>query len=240
LTAAVIATLVSVLVERRDQVRRLFFPALRRGRADFRISEKGKIGCVALSSDDCIGNGCGQTNSDDDSETPTNCPNDNEDSKKRGGIRNPVSLPRNHTGEGRRAGAGRRLGKTTAAVPREHPPPSGRGKIPGGIYDTAALGVLEALGSEERDGHVEYVFDGVSGCCLGVSFAMQTVNEALEEMTREKAGEDKDALAARAKRLAAVEGRLTKQERRATKAKKRSGNTPLRGPNSQYTMRWKG
>ena len=109
----------------------------------------------------------------------------------------------------------------------------------GAIYDTAALGVLEALGFEEQGGYVECMFDGSAGCGPGVPFATQTVNEALEEMMREQAAKDNDArTAAREKRLAAAEGRLTKQVRRAMKAKKKSGKAPLRGPNSQYLMRW--
>ena len=105
--------------------------------------------------------------------------------------------------------------------------------------DAAALGVLEALGFEEQGGYVECMFDGSAGCGPGVPFATQTVNEALEEMMREQAAKDNDArTAAREKRLAAAEGRLTKQVRRAMKAKKKSGKAPLRGPNSQYLMRW--
>ncbi len=43
----------------------------------------------------------------------------------------------------------------------------------------------------------------------------------------------------REERLAAAEGRLTKEERNAMKKKKTKHNdTPLRGPNSQNTMRW--
>ncbi len=43
----------------------------------------------------------------------------------------------------------------------------------------------------------------------------------------------------REQRLAAAEGRLTKEERNAIKKKKTTQNdTPLRGPNSQNTMRW--
>ena len=155
LAAAATGALVSVLVVRRDQVRRLFFPALRRGGADFRISERGEVGCDVSSSDDGIGgNECEQSKTDDDFETPTKFPVEDEGEtrlktairrlailrslsdlprsipyrhrrqSKRDRIRNPVGLPRNHTGGGRRAWAGRRLGKTTAAVPREHPPPS--------------------------------------------------------------------------------------------------------------------
>ena len=52
----------------------------------------------------------------------------------------------------------------------------------------------------------------------------------LTEYEREKIREE---------RLAAAEGRLTKQERNAMKQKKTSNSdSPLRGPNSQNTMRW--
>ena len=40
-------------------------------------------------------------------------------------------------------------------------------------------------------------------------------------------------------RLSAVEARMTKQEKQAMKQKKKPTNDdPLRGPNSQNTMRW--
>lgn len=43
----------------------------------------------------------------------------------------------------------------------------------------------------------------------------------------------------REERLAAAEGRLTKQERNAMKKKKTTNtDSPLRGPNSQNSMRW--
>lgn len=43
----------------------------------------------------------------------------------------------------------------------------------------------------------------------------------------------------REERLAAVEARMTKQEKIAMRQKKKSTNDePLRGPNSQNTMRW--
>ena len=43
----------------------------------------------------------------------------------------------------------------------------------------------------------------------------------------------------RKERLAAAESRLTKQEKKAMKQKKKdTSNEPLRGPNSQNTMRW--
>mmetsp|Transcript_15628 Transcript_15628/g.35984 ORF Transcript_15628/g.35984 Transcript_15628/m.35984 type:complete len:111 (-) Transcript_15628:121-453(-) len=48
---------------------------------------------------------------------------------------------------------------------------------------------------------------------------------------------DSDRERIRRERLAAAEGRLTKQEKKAMKAKKKS-DAPLRGPNSQNTMRW--
>ncbi|EJK52765.1 hypothetical protein THAOC_27930, partial [Thalassiosira oceanica] len=216
-------------------------------RAGFRISERGKIGCIASSSDyDNGGNGCGLSKADDDLETPMKFPNDNEDSRSEAesAIQSACRaiIVEEAAEPGRGVDSARRLLQYLENI-RRHPGEERYRRLTnlifrGGVYYTAALGVLEALGFEERDGHVEYVLDVIAGCDLGVSFAMQTVNEALEEMTRELAGEDKDALAARAKRLAAVEGRLTKQERRAMKAKKRSGKTPLRGPNSQYTMRW--
>ncbi|EJK76079.1 hypothetical protein THAOC_02177 [Thalassiosira oceanica] len=202
LTAAVIATLVSVLVERRDQVRRLFFPALRRGRADFRISERGKIGCDALSSDDDIGNGCGQTNSDDDSaddsvETSTNFPSDNEDSRSEAesAIKSAcLAIIREDAAEpGRGVNSARRLLQYLENI-RRHPDEERYRRLKvsnrifrGAIYDTAAMGVLGALGFEERDGYMEYVFDGIAECDLDVSFAMQAVNEAQEEMTRRAA-----------------------------------------------------
>ena len=43
----------------------------------------------------------------------------------------------------------------------------------------------------------------------------------------------------REERLAAAEGRLTKEEKKNMKKKKKpSSDQPLRGPNSQNTMRW--
>lgn len=50
---------------------------------------------------------------------------------------------------------------------------------------------------------------------------------------------DEERANIREERLAAVEGRLTKQEKKAMKTKKKStSDEPLRGPNSQNTMRW--
>ena len=42
----------------------------------------------------------------------------------------------------------------------------------------------------------------------------------------------------REERVAAAEGRLTKQQKKEMKQKKKTSNEPLRGPNSQNTMRW--
>lgn len=44
LASVVVALLAIKLAERRDQIRRFLFPALRRGGADFRVSEKGAVG----------------------------------------------------------------------------------------------------------------------------------------------------------------------------------------------------
>jgi hypothetical protein len=50
---------------------------------------------------------------------------------------------------------------------------------------------------------------------------------------------DEERAKIRAERLAAVEARMTKQEKQAMKQKKKPTNDePLRGPNSQNTMRW--
>lgn len=50
---------------------------------------------------------------------------------------------------------------------------------------------------------------------------------------------DEDRARIREERLAAAEGRLTKQEKKAMAQKKKPTNDePLRGPNSQNTMRW--
>jgi len=42
----------------------------------------------------------------------------------------------------------------------------------------------------------------------------------------------------REERLAAAEGRLTKEEKKNMKKKEKPSDAPLRGPNSQNTMRW--
>lgn len=50
---------------------------------------------------------------------------------------------------------------------------------------------------------------------------------------------DEDRARLREERLAAVEGRLTKEDKKAMKQKKKpKSDEPLRGPNSQSTMRW--
>ena len=50
---------------------------------------------------------------------------------------------------------------------------------------------------------------------------------------------DEERAKIRAERLSAVEARMTKQEKQAMKQKKKPTNDdPLRGPNSQNTMRW--
>lgn len=50
---------------------------------------------------------------------------------------------------------------------------------------------------------------------------------------------DEERAKIREERLAAAEGRMTKQEKKAMKQKKKpTSDEPLRGPNSQNTMRW--
>mmetsp|Transcript_16723 Transcript_16723/g.35028 ORF Transcript_16723/g.35028 Transcript_16723/m.35028 type:complete len:113 (+) Transcript_16723:63-401(+) len=50
---------------------------------------------------------------------------------------------------------------------------------------------------------------------------------------------DEDRARIREERLAAAEKRLTKEEKKAMKQKKKTtSDEPLRGPNSQNTMRW--
>ena len=50
---------------------------------------------------------------------------------------------------------------------------------------------------------------------------------------------DEERAKIRAERLSSVEARMTKQEKQAMKQKKKPTNDdPLRGPNSQNTMRW--
>mmetsp|Transcript_41434 Transcript_41434/g.74681 ORF Transcript_41434/g.74681 Transcript_41434/m.74681 type:complete len:111 (-) Transcript_41434:316-648(-) len=50
---------------------------------------------------------------------------------------------------------------------------------------------------------------------------------------------DEERANIRAERLAAAEGRMTKQDKKAMKQKKKpTSDEPLRGPNSQNTMRW--
>ena len=283
LAAATTAAILYMIVERRDQVRRLFFPALRRGGSDLRISERGEVGCDVSSTRADESDECGPSKTDDDSEdTPTKSPDDREgetckeDNNLTASARfdalSPHSLDSSviapphaesrseaetaiqlacraiireeATEPGRGVNAARRLLQYLENI-RRHPDEERYRRLNvsnpifrGAIYDTAALGVLEALGFEEQGGYVEFVLDWSAGCGPGVSFATQTVNETLEEMTTEQTGNDSDARAAREKRLAAAEGRLTKQDKRATKAKKKSDNAPLRGPNSQNLMRW--
>ncbi|KAL7550336.1 hypothetical protein ACHAWF_013583, partial [Thalassiosira exigua] len=50
---------------------------------------------------------------------------------------------------------------------------------------------------------------------------------------------DEERAKIREERLAAAEGRMTKEEKKALKQKKKpTSDEPLRGPNSQNTMRW--
>ena len=49
---------------------------------------------------------------------------------------------------------------------------------------------------------------------------------------------DEERAKVREERLAAAEARMTKEEKRQMNQKKKKSDAPLRGPNSQNTMRW--
>jgi len=68
---------------------------------------------------------------------------------------------------------------------------------------------------------------------------LQTTQPLIEPYTDQRLTEEERAKL-REERLAAAEGRLSKDEKKQMKTKKKKANSdePLRGPNSQNTMRW--
>jgi hypothetical protein len=69
--------------------------------------------------------------------------------------------------------------------------------------------------------------------------AEKRYNDQLTEPYTDERLTDDERSKIREERLAAAEARMTKQEKQAMKQKKKTtSDEPLRGPNSQNTMRW--
>ena len=62
--------------------------------------------------------------------------------------------------------------------------------------------------------------------------------EPIHEPYKDEKLSDEDRAKLREERLAAVEARMTIEEKKQMNQKKKKSDAPLRGPNSQNTMRW--
>ena len=62
--------------------------------------------------------------------------------------------------------------------------------------------------------------------------------EQIHQPYTDKRLSDEERVKLREERLAAAEARMTKEEKKQMAQKKKKNDAPLRGPNSQNTMRW--